>query len=671
MERSGNLSEIEARKKRCRELGKRLGDLATALIDEERVLEATAERKRLLATFADLRAPLGASLGHLHGYLITGDERLREAFQVSYDKAMNSRGRIEEQANLLTATQSQVFAKLSGLIDELSALVPDLLATAAAARTRAPSHAGSAVLEESVGIAGRLAAALTAMLEEERDLPATPERKELLAQIGNVRGPVGMASSHLRDYMADGNPTSRRLFHEFLQRAAAALEQLDRASGILTATQAAAFRTVREEWTGYGLSAARAMRAFDETGRQPGRIGAVAVVLGLGLLTAPSLLTVIFAAWGDLPFWVVGLAGLEIALILAAAIWLRVRLLRSFDAAARALEATIRGEPLPAMASSPLTARLLRAVERASAALADSSGALTAAVAEHRQQMVERRQAMLRLSENFAREIHQSIQALEYDVAILFEQVRTIRGLASTVGDEAGSVDVASAAATGNIGAIVAAIHQMSATAGDITQQVQRSATISADASGSSQRAREAVGALADTAEQIRTIVAMIEKVAAETQVLALNATIEAARAGESGRGFAVVAGEVKSLALKTTGMTQEIRTLVDAVRADTTRTADAVTEIAALIDSLGSTAGVIETATSQQGEATHEIARAATGTSDEMSGIGNAIHSLRTGVGNAQSAAGRLEELAGGLSSRASALHAEAGRFIAGVRAA
>jgi len=139
-------------------------------------------------------------------------------------------------------------------------------------------------------------------------------------------------------------------------------------------------------------------------------------------------------------------------------------------------------------------------------------------------------------------------------------------------------------------------------------------------ASGGEQMMQKVTHSMQDMvtrAGEMRSIVAMINSVAFQTNILALNAAIEAAHAGEHGRGFAVVAREVGMLARKSSHSTQTIEQLIhhslqgiEQGSGAVNRLEQTLAQIMSLVGNLTGLLREISEATLSQGERIHRVTR-------------------------------------------------------------
>jgi methyl-accepting chemotaxis protein len=147
----------------------------------------------------------------------------------------------------------------------------------------------------------------------------------------------------------------------------------------------------------------------------------------------------------------------------------------------------------------------------------------------------------------------------------------------------------------------------------------------------------EKMASLAHRSEEIGKVVSVIQEISEQTNLLALNAAIEAARAGEHGRGFAVVAGEVRRLAERTKGATEQIAGTIRSIQDETRATMNVMLESRSAVES-----GIGETAHARKSlEAIIESSRQ----------VEHQIHLIATAATEQTSAAGEISESASQIS--------------------
>jgi len=225
-----------------------------------------------------------------------------------------------------------------------------------------------------------------------------------------------------------------------------------------------------------------------------------------------------------------------------------------------------------------------------------------------------------------------------------FGEIDNAIGLSTS---EASSASTAVSETSENVRSVAASAEQLAASIGEISQSMAKSRLATDNAFNRSVAAGKSTDTLSNAAQAMNGIVGLIRNVASQINLLALNATIEAARAGDAGKGFAVVASEVKNLAVQAAKATEQISTEIVGIQTTSIEVAGALIAIREAVTTVREGVMVTASAVEEQTAVTRSMSADMQKASDSVSTVSSNINQIASAVSQAALAVSKTRQAA------------------------
>jgi len=260
----------------------------------------------------------------------------------------------------------------------------------------------------------------------------------------------------------------------------------------------------------------------------------------------------------------------------------------------------------------------------------------------------------------------------------LYDSLKGLKGLASSIGEEASSLGQVNQTLLDNATHSAEQLKEIAGSISSFHTQTEQNADsarnaehLTKSAMNGSNDGREKMGrmvhameAITKSAGEIKNIIRVIDDIAFQTNLLALNAAVEAARAGQHGKGFAVVAEEVRNLASRSAKAASETAGLIEesirqvelgsSVAHETSESLNVITDQVEQISKIvSSISGESDQQAKHLGEMTSTVSQVSSGadaTMQSVTNVANVIASVNNTVGELEEIVKHFKSNQGGM---------------------
>lgn len=211
----------------------------------------------------------------------------------------------------------------------------------------------------------------------------------------------------------------------------------------------------------------------------------------------------------------------------------------------------------------------------------------------------------------YATDITEAVEARQKRERVAELIDRNLQEIQSAVGDANAKSSEASAASNetaATVTSVARSAEEFAVLAKEISECIAQSSGAVDRVADEIVSADESTQLLSRAAENMNSIIELIQNIASQINLLSLNATIESARAGEAGKGFAVVASEVKNLANQVAVATGQISDEITGMQNVSTDVVRHLQQVKEATESVRSTVVAVTSAIERQDAASTEI---------------------------------------------------------------